>query len=155
MTDSSRLRMGSVPRSIAFLAVAVLLLALVPLARTANAEPGTIEVRSGDGLVPAIRYAGYNRYDTAELIATDDTEFAADYSGDALILATGERFPDALAGSTLGGLEDAPIVLTPRTLVDGELDDDVVEALETYDGLETVYLLGGVDAISQEVEDAI
>ncbi len=154
MIDTPRLRLESVSRSLAFVVMTALILALVPLARPANAAAGTIEVTAGDGLVPAIRFAGFNRYDTAELIATDDTEFAPDYSGDTVILATGERFPDALAGSTLAGLEGAPIVLTPRFLDDGELEEDTAEALDEIDP-STVYILGGVEAISAEVEDKV
>jgi len=159
MMDTPRLRMESVPRSLAALVVAVLLLALVPFAGTALARPGEIEITDDDGLVPSIRFAGEDRFDTAELIATDETEFAADFAGDAVILARADLFPDALAGSTLAGLEDAPIVLTPSTTDadDGDLNEDTAEALDEYEtrGLATVYLLGGTDAIGDDVADAV
>lgn len=157
MMDTPRLRMESVPRSLAALVVAVLLLALVPFAGTASARPGEIVVSAGDGLVPSIRFAGEDRFDTAELIATDDTDFAADYSGTAVILARADQFPDALAGSTLAGIEDAPIILTPSDTDadDGGLNEDVMEALDAYTALEDVYVLGGTDAIGEDVADAV
>jgi putative cell wall-binding protein len=152
--------MESVPRSRALLAATVLLLTLVPLAGTATAQTadddGEIVISAGDGLVPSARFAGTDRYDTSQLIATDDTPFAADFDGDTVILATGERFPDALAGSTLGGLEDAPIVLTPSTTANdaGELNPDTAQALDDYDPA-TIYILGEVEAIAQDVEDEV
>jgi putative cell wall-binding protein len=147
--DTFRLRLESVPRSLAFVLAAVLLLTLIPLAAPARAE---IEIQpEEDGLALSIRFAGENRYDTAEDIATDTTEFAPDFSGDTVILATGERFPDALAGSTLGGLENAPIVLTPRFLDDdGSLFDDTEQALVQIDPA-NIFILGETEAISEEV----
>jgi putative cell wall-binding protein len=130
-----------------------LLATTIPFAGSAMAET---EVITGDGLVPTVRFAGENRFDTAQLIATENTGFEAAFSGDAMIVATGDRFPDALAGSSLGGAEAAPIVLTPSTtaITPGELDEDLVEAIEGVDP-ETIYILGETEAVSAEIESLI
>jgi len=130
-----------------------LLATTIPFAGSAMAET---EVITGDGLVPTVRFAGENRFDTAQLIATENTGFEAAFSGDALIVATGDRFPDALAGSSLGGAEAAPIVLTPSTtaITPGELDENLVEAIEGVDP-ETIYILGETEAVSAEIESLI
>lgn len=112
MTDTHRPPLASVPRRLAMVMAGTLLATTIPFAGSAMAET---EVITGDGLVPTVRFAGENRFDTAQLIATENTGFEAAFSGDAMIVATGDRFPDALAGSSLGGAEAAPIVLTPST----------------------------------------
>lgn len=148
--DTLRLRMESVPRTLAFVLATVLLLTLMPLAAPAGAV--IVTQPEEDGLATSVRFAGENRYETSADIATDDTEFAPEFSGDTVILATGERFPDALAGSTLGGLESAPILLTPRLPdPDGSLFDDTEEAL-TELAPTNVFILGESEAVSEEVE---
>lgn len=159
MNDTTqRPLLGSVPRVLAALVAAMMLLALAPLVGTADAAIGEIEVSEGDGLVPSARFRGDDRFDTSQLIATDDTDFAAEYAGDALIIARGDVFADALTGSVLGGSEEAPIVLTPRdTSADGgELNSDVKEAVDAYaDTLTDIYILGGVEAVGPSVEEAL
>src|SRR5207247_55604 len=53
------------------------------------------------------RFAGADRYDTARLIAAGSFD-----SSDSVVLATGERFPDALAANYVAGVADVPILLT-------------------------------------------
>ncbi len=153
MTDTHRPPLASVPRRLAMVMAGTLLATTIPFAGSAMAET---EVITGDGLVPTVRFAGENRFDTAQLIATENTGFEAAFSGDAMIVATGDRFPDALAGSSLGGAEAAPIVLTPSTtaITPGELDEDLVEAIEGVDP-ETIYILGETEAVSAEIESLI
>lgn len=94
--------------------------------------------------------AGEDRYATAAEIAT------AAYEGegaDAVVLATGEEFPDAMAGASLAGALDAPLLLTPSDLdEDGGLPDAVLDAIDEL-GADTAYLLGGDGAISEAVEE--
>lgn len=148
-----------VSRRLALLLAAALLLALLPLARPGSAQAsdqgslvppsyeGSIEVTSGDGLVPSVRWDGKTRFETAGLIATDDTEYANDFAGDAIVLARADIYPDALAGSYLAGLEDVPILLTPPD----SLDASTMAAVEDYDP-STIYLLGGEVALDANVE---
>ena len=61
------------------------------------------------------RRFGPTRFDTA----ADLANFARDtlgFSTDDLILATGSNFPDAVAAGPLGGVQEAPIVLTADPL---------------------------------------
>jgi len=144
----------------ATLLVASLLATLFPLAPAAvaqTADDGIVEVSANDGLVPSARFAGIDRYDTARLIATDETPFAADFGSESVILARGDAFPDALAGSLLGGAERAPIVLTPSdtSLDDGQLNPDTQAVLDAYENLETVYVLGQTEAIGDDVVEAV
>src|SRR5680860_60261 len=71
MNKTTRISLGVAPRSLALLGVLALLLALVPFAGTAHAAHS--EQKSGDGLVPSIRWAGENRFDTASKIAVSST----------------------------------------------------------------------------------
>ncbi len=163
MTNTHRPLLGSVPRALALAAALLLLLTLAPLSiASAQAPPdsfeGDVETESGDGDVPSRRFAGDDRIETSGLIATDDTtedpfEPAA-FSGDTVILARSELEFDALAGSVLGGLEDAPIVLTPPdTDADGGmLNEDTLATLEEFDDLEEIFLLGQEAAIGADIE---
>src|SRR5438105_4786226 len=54
------------------------------------------------------RFAGADRYDTARLIAAG----AFPNGSGSVVLATGERFPDALAANYIAGVADVPILLT-------------------------------------------
>lgn len=87
------------------------------------------------------RLAGKSRFDTAAEIAAD----AFPNGADNVIVARGDTFPDALAGSYLAGVLAAPILLTsPDTLPEG-----------TQEGLAKInrkaYVLGGATAISDAV----
>src|SRR4051812_32245273 len=92
------------------------------------------------------RVAGTNRFDTAAKIA------AAAYPGGAtaVILANGRNFPDALAGSALGGIKNAPLLLTET----GSTPAETTAALQSLKPT-TVYLLGGTGAISQAQQDEL
>ena len=61
------------------------------------------------------RLAGPNRYGTAAAISASD--FASAHT---VVLATGEKFPDALTASGLAGALDAPVLLLHRTSVPSE-----------------------------------
>lgn len=151
---------GSVRRRLGLAVAVLLVLALAPAAGTAEAAPqsdypgqdGTIVTREGDGLTPTVRWRGTNRYDTARLIATDNTSEAAPLFSGTVLLARGDSFPDALAGNYLAGLTGAPVLLTDPDVLSAE----TVEALQELTRLSFapphVVLLGGPAAISQEIE---
>lgn len=87
------------------------------------------------------RLSGESRFDTAAKIAAD----AFPNGADNVIIARGDTFPDALAGSFLAGVRAAPILLTsPDELPEG-----------TQEGLNKInrkaYVLGGPTAISETV----
>ncbi|QBI20631.1 cell wall-binding repeat-containing protein [Egibacter rhizosphaerae] len=84
---------------------------------------------------------GADRYDTADQLAE---EFDA---AETVVIARGDDFPDALAGSPLASYLDAPILLSrPGGLSDGTLAQ--IDRL----GADEARLLGGEAALSAEVE---
>ncbi|MBR7743278.1 PQQ-dependent sugar dehydrogenase [Phycicoccus sp. BSK3Z-2] len=88
------------------------------------------------------RVAGADRYEVAAAVSAD----AHPSGADEVIVATGARFPDALAGSALGGREDAPVLLTRP----GELPDSTRTELERLSP-ERITVLGGSASVSDEV----
>ncbi|WP_160723443.1 cell wall-binding repeat-containing protein [Isachenkonia alkalipeptolytica] len=97
------------------------------------------------------RIAGANRYETAYEIAK---VFNAD--ADRVLIVRGDeedempQIVDGLTASALAGLWDAPILLVQQD----RLPPDTLAALESIDPSEA-YIIGGLNAIEQSVEDAI
>jgi putative cell wall-binding protein len=90
------------------------------------------------------RLGGVDRYDTARQIAV--TTFG---TSDFVILARGDDYPDALAGTYVAGAAPgAPILLTPKD----SLSPSAVQGIQTL-GADGVIILGGTEAISQGVEN--
>ena len=88
------------------------------------------------------RIFGVSRYDTAFAVVQ---RYADLFTGDDLILATGQSFPDALAGGAFGAKIKAPVILVhPKTIADGVLD------YISNRNAETVYVLGGVGAVADQ-----
>ena len=108
--------------------------------------------------VPTDRIEGQTRYDTAAEVARTVQQAngnAANWPGDqrAAFLTTGEGFPDALSAGALAASRDQapiPILLTQRD----DVPEPTAAAIEDLD-IELVILVGGPDAISQDVQDAI
>ena len=92
--------------------------------------------------VSSNRLAGETRYDTMKQVILN-----AFSSADTVILATGENYADALAGASIAGLKDAPVVLTKP----GELSDAAKETIEAL-GATKVIIVGGTAAVSADVE---
>lgn len=119
--------------------------------------PATCGSEFGGGVVTtavvtANRLAGADRYSTAAAIFGADNGCASGGSagtgpGRAAVIARGDQYPDALAGAYLAGAHHTGILLTAP----GTLPPATVSALRD-DGVGTVYLLGGNDAISPAVE---
>lgn len=100
------------------------------------------------------RIAGTTRYETARAIAEAVPEeqigsLDADVGRTAL-LASGERFPDALTGGPLAYQSAFPMLLTSQSVL-SEHAEGAIEGL----GIEQVVILGGTSAISAEVEAAV
>ena len=93
------------------------------------------------------RIAGEDRYETASLVA--QKFFPGSFY---LTAASGEDFPDALAGGVLGAVYDAPMLLVRRDRLPGVTS----EYIETRRGdLDRVFLLGGPAGVREEVEEEI
>ena len=97
----------------------------------------------------AVQVAGQDRYATAAQAATEAFDDPS-----AVVVATGWEFADALAGSTLGGAVQAPVLLAPGELEGAALPDAVSNAIDEL-APDTIYLLGGEGAISQQVAEAL
>lgn len=94
------------------------------------------------GIESATRVFGQNRYLTG--LAVLNT-FADVLNGDAICVATGTNFPDALAGCVFAASKKMPMLL-----VASELSDEQ-KAYLSNKRAENIYVLGGTGAVSDEV----
>lgn len=104
------------------------------------------------------RLAGSDRYDTACTIAEWGVQNCVTESGtydmrwDGVAVATGENFPDALAGGVLQGWTNSVMLLTPRL----DLYQRVGDTIQGNNGdIEDIYFLGGTGAVSAGVRLSI
>lgn len=139
-TSMARFNVGAV--------LALLVLALLPAVARADHR---LEVSSGD-LVTSVRWAGETRYDTAAKLAVEATPSSIADASSTAILATGANFPDALAGTYLAGLVDAPILLTERDNIPTSTMSVLTGTSATSLDVDRVYLLGGPLAIGLRVQ---
>lgn len=99
-----------------------------------------------EAISPLNRIQGSNRFGTAAEISRNGW---SDFS-DVVILANGLDYPDALAGSALAYGKDAPVLLTTHSRIpDGTMNE--IWRL----GPQTIYLLGGKGAISNDQEQTL
>ncbi|HXR27204.1 MAG TPA: cell wall-binding repeat-containing protein, partial [Candidatus Baltobacteraceae bacterium] len=105
-----------------------------------DAMLGNIETATG---VTPTRIFGASRYDTA-------AQIAATYSNPqaTVYIATGQNFPDALAGAALAGGKGAPLLLVPTT---GALPASVTTELTAL-APTNIVIFGGAGAVSTSVE---
>lgn len=115
--------------------VALMLLGALPAAAQ---EP--IDIR---------RIAGQNRVATAIAISNDDW---ADGAGGTVVLAREDGFPDALAGGPLAAGMRGPLLLTPGGALAPVVEAEIQRVLPAGG---KVYLLGGLAALDQAVEDRV
>lgn len=95
-----------------------------------------------------LRLAGKNRYETAFAAAEELKEILGAEKFENIIIAYGGNFADALAGSYLAAVKNAPILL---------VDSYHVEKVGEYIGENlseegTVYILGGTGSVPKEME---
>jgi putative cell wall-binding protein len=107
---------------------------------------------SADRLPGAFRLAGSNRYGTAYQIAQFSYENGL--RQERLVVASGENFPDALAGGVLAARNRATLMITPPALVEGELHP-ILKASAVQSAPQAIdwYVLGGEVAVGQSVVD--
>ena len=104
--------------------------------------------------LPIIRLGGQTRFDTAIKVADEMKEQLGVTKFESIIIASGMNFADALSGSYLATVKNAPILLTwkgdPRfDYLNNQVADYVKENL--VDG-GTVYILGGSSAVPESVD---
>ena len=104
----------------------------------------------GDASTQAIntweRLAGPNRIATMKAIVDEGWPGTAS----AVVVATSDNYPDALAASGFAGLLDAPIILTNPY----DLSDEARELIERL-APSRIFIVGGEGAISGYVEDQL
>jgi putative cell wall-binding protein len=98
-------------------------------------------------LPTSIRLSGLDRIDTS--IAISQKMFPADYSANAVLLATGYNFPDALAGASLGGLKNAPLLLVNPS---GDNTKTINEIKRVLRPEGKIYILGGTGVVPEALE---
>lgn len=92
------------------------------------------------------RIEGENRYETSAAVARKVVEKTG-YTMKAVI-ATGEKWPDALTASSLAVEKNSPILLVRKDSVEAS----VKEALKDLK-IKEVFIIGGTDAIAKSVEE--
>lgn len=106
--------------------------------------------------VPVTRYDGASRFGTG--IAVSQAAFPNAGSANAVVLARGDRFADALAGIPLAKAKNGPLLLTDGGAAATALHTGVEQELRRVlpaDQNHTVFILGGTGAISTTVENHI
>ena len=96
------------------------------------------------------RIWGSDRYNTA--ITVSQNSFPKPGSASAVVLATGETFPDALSGVPLATEKGGPLLLTPSKAADPAVVAEIRRVLAPGG---KVYVLGGVNAVSDKVVAAL
>jgi putative cell wall-binding protein len=94
-----------------------------------------------------VRIAGTDRVDTAI-----QSSFFLDGSAGAVVLARDDAYPDALGGAALAAAKNGPLLLTAPAALDPRTLAEIKRVLPAGG---TVYLLGGLNALSQAVENAV
>lgn len=105
---------------------------------------GSVQVRVT--VMPAVgtevrRIGGQNRYDVSTLIAGDIFQ-----SPDYVIIASGEKFPDALSASGLAGCLGAPLLLVRQNSVPPQIADSIRKL-----GAQKAIVCGGPATVSEGV----
>ncbi len=129
-----------------------------------DAQVYTFKISIGDGgdiapdgstweLTDTVRIWGKLRYDTAKSIADTMKQGLNIEKFDNIIVATGENYPDALAGGYLAKVKNAPIIMVSK---DAGREADVKQYIS--DNLAkggTVYILGGIGVVRSEFEASV
>ena len=100
-----------------------------------------------------IRIAGDTRYETALKTANALKKSMDTKSFDSIIVADGNNYPDALAGSYLAKVKNAPLILVDRSVASEKMIGEYIEKNLSDKG--TVYLLGGSDVVTERFEKSL
>jgi len=108
--------------------------------------PGVISPTVESLLPHAIRYGGANRYETSVKISE-----GLSLDTNSIFVATGENFPDALAGSALAARTGSAIVLVGKTL-----DTSITGFLTNHLGtVKNIFVLGGTGVVPTNTVNAV
>ncbi|GAE35805.1 cell wall-binding repeat-containing protein [Halalkalibacter akibai] len=101
----------------------------------------------GLGVTTVERVHGQDRYQTSIAIAN---RFSSSFTSNNIFFASGVSFVDALPGSPLAAMSEAPIVLTGPTSLPKPVKDWLQQNSKS-----DLYFLGGTNAINQSVRNEI
>lgn len=110
-----------------------------------------VESRLKTTLGTASRIAGDNRYQTAVKVASYGVS-SAGLSWNRVGVATGQDFPDALAGGVLQGVSGSVMVLTPSSSLDANVRTALVA---NKSSITEVRYLGGTGVVTTTVRAAV
>lgn len=99
------------------------------------------------------RIYGVGRYDTALLMAEELKKIRGIDKFDAIVVASGSGYADALSGSYLAYVKQAPILLAGKSSKYVTPTAEYIKANISENG--TVYILGGEAAVTKAFEDAL
>lgn len=99
------------------------------------------------------RVAGNNRYETAVAVANALKSSKGIDKFDNVIVACGDNYADALAGSYLAKVKDAPILLVTTNTVTENYVKDYISKNVNKNG--TVYILGGEGVVTKRFADSL
>lgn len=118
---------------------------VVILGGLAAVDAATESLLAGFGATT--RLAGQDRFETAVAIS----EFVfGDGDADAVVVATGDNFPDALAAASLAAQRGGPVLLTRSGSLPGVVADEISRLAP-----DMIYVVGGEAAVSASVFDAL
>jgi hypothetical protein len=113
------------------------------------------------GAQPTVnRYSGQNRYLTGTALSALAWDPLTDVAPtarhpQAVVLARGDGYADALAGVPLAAKKKGPLLLTPTAALDANVQTEIQRILPTTGPDNTVYIVGGLSAVSQNVENQL
>jgi putative cell wall-binding protein len=113
-----------------------------PSGTTDWAKDGHIDARTPSDVR---RVWGATCYDTAAALSRD-----AYASATHVIVATGQKFPDALSSAALAGMVHGPVLLTTPATLSSATRTEIVRL-----GAKSVYIVGGEGVVSRTVRDQL
>lgn len=124
---------------------------VIPALGEGEAPEDPTEPSEPEETVTVTRIAGSNRCETAFKAADQLKAVLGVEKFDAVIIASGNNFADALAGSYLAAVKQAPILLYRKGFEDENADYIAKNLSENG----TVYILGGTAAVPKAMADAL
>lgn len=112
---------------------------VVVLGSSATVADATVRAYRAEGF-GVDRVAGADRYATNALLIE---RFIAPADDQAIAVASGTNFPDALSASMVAGVHDAPVVLAASTCVTLDVEELIAQLAPT-----TVYNVGGLPTLA-------
>ena len=126
-------------------------LAASDMDQDANTESKVVNITCVAPAASIDRYSGANRYETAFAVANALKEQQGVDKFDNIIVAYGDNYADALAGSYLAKVKNAPILVVNSRME--SYVKDYIDANASKDG--TIYLLGGEGVVSRNFANSL